>query len=57
VAVIVQQRTNEDVEEIMIGCCMKHRPFSLGEGIRGMRPLNKEISVQVSDTTMLIKEI
>ena len=31
-----------------IGLVMQHRPFSLGEGIRGMRQ-NSEQEVQVSD--------
>jgi len=30
-------RNRVDVVVIRLGCEMQHRPFSIGEGIRGMR--------------------
>jgi hypothetical protein len=35
--IIDEERINEDVEDKMFGNGMMRRPFSFGEGIRGMR--------------------
>ena len=34
---IVEWKTEEDVVVMEFGFALKHRPFSFGEGIRGMR--------------------
>jgi len=34
--------TKVDVVEMLFMVVMKHRPFSEGEGIRGMRLMNRE---------------
>jgi hypothetical protein len=33
-----EQRHEDDVVVILLGLVIQHRPFCIGEGIRGMRP-------------------
>jgi len=37
--IVVELRFNVDMEEKMFVSVMQYRPFSIGEGIRGMRPI------------------
>ena len=40
-----EQRYKVDVVVIWFELVMQHRPFSFGEGIRGMRPLRRDIKL------------
>jgi hypothetical protein len=52
----VGQRYNADVVVMKFGLAMQHRPFSFGEGIRGMRPSSGP-DVQECDATKPIREL
>jgi len=46
--------SKDEVVEMLFVVAMEYRPFSEGEGIRGMRPkMNREQEVQECDATVV----